>query len=74
MSASRHCRHSVMCRNCEYCYTQCQYHFTDTHDLLLRFLNLQIFTVPAIGAGLLQTSYGKEVPMYSPNSGSYPSP
>ena len=29
-------------------------------------LYLQIFTIPAIGAGSLQTSYGKEVPMYSP--------
>ena len=34
----------------------------------------QISTVPAIGAGSLKTSYGKEVPMYSPSSGSYPSP
>ena len=35
-------------------------------NYFLRISYLQIFTVLAIGAVPLQTSYGKEVPMYSP--------
>ena len=35
-------------------------------NYFLRISYLQIFTVPAIGAVSLQTTYGKEVPMYSP--------
>ena len=35
-------------------------------NYFLRISYLQIFTVPAISAVSLQTSYGKEVPMYSP--------
>lgn len=50
------------------------------HTDLILMINFSIFcickflTVPAKGAGSLQTSYGKEVPMYSPSSGNYPSP
>ena len=34
--------------------------------MLTVFTYLQILTVPVMGAGPLQTSYGKEVPVYSP--------
>ena len=45
-----------------------QYHtyWPDSLGYVHRISYLQIFTVPAMGAGPLQTSYGKEVPVYSP--------